>query len=155
MDQLSHCIYASTASPAFEEHAIPALLESARRNNAARNITGMLLYVEGTFFQVLEGRDAAIAEIFERIRGDHRHRRVTRIILEPIFERSFGEWTMGFATAGIAEVKASIGANDFFSSATCLEQLTPGRARRLLDAFRRGRWRADQTGAHRTSSQTA
>ncbi|MEO8315523.1 MAG: BLUF domain-containing protein [Pseudomonadota bacterium] len=155
MGQLIHCIYASKASPAFQEDTLPDLLESARRNNAARDITGMLLYVEGNFFQVLEGMEASVTEVFDSIRSDPRHGRVTRIIAEPIFERAFAEWTMGFANIGFAKVKASIGANDFFNSATCLEQLTPGRARKLLDAFRQGRWRADRTGTHRALSRLA
>jgi hypothetical protein len=46
MGQLIHCIYASKAAPSFQEHAIPDLLEVARRNNAKRGLTGMLLYVE-------------------------------------------------------------------------------------------------------------
>ncbi|MEO6080473.1 MAG: BLUF domain-containing protein [Steroidobacteraceae bacterium] len=155
MPQLVHCIYASRASPSFEEHDIPALLEAARRNNASLGITGVLLYVEGNFFQVLEGEAAAVAEVFGRIRDDNRHGRVTQIISEPIFERVFTDWTMGFANVNFAELKSHIGENDFFTSATCLEQLGPGRARKLLDAFRQGRWRADQTGAHRAHGRMA
>jgi Sensors of blue-light using FAD len=149
MTQLVHCIYASRALPSFEEHAIPALLEAARLNNAARGITGMLLHIEGNFFQVLEGEETAVAATFERISGDTRHDRITQIIREPIFERVFTDWTMGFANVNFTELKSRIGENDFFSSATCLEQLSPGRARKLLNAFGQGRWRADQTGAHR------
>jgi hypothetical protein len=155
MSQLIHCIYASKSSSEFKEHQIPQLLESARRNNAARDITGMLLYVEGNFFQILEGHESAVTGVFERIRGDTRHGRITQIILEPIFERAFSEWTMGFANVEFAEVKARIGGNDFFSGAACLQQLSPGRARKLLNAFRAGRWRADQTGMHRAHGRMA
>lgn len=150
MAQLIHCIYASKASPSFEDHAIPALLEAARANNCGRGITGMLLHVAGNFFQVLEGEEAAVTEVFGSIRRDTRHGRVTLIIREPIFERAFSDWTMGFANVNFAEVKSHIGENDFFTSATCLEELSAGRARKLLDAFRQGRWRAEVTGMHRT-----
>jgi Sensors of blue-light using FAD len=155
MTQLVHCIYASRASPSFEEHTIPSLLETARRNNAGRGITGVLLHVEGNFFQVLEGEEAAVTETFGRIRDDNRHSRVTQIIREPIFERAFTDWTMGFANVNLAEVKSRIGENDFFTGATCLEQLSPGRARKLLAAFRQGRWRADETGMHRVHGRMA
>jgi hypothetical protein len=155
MSQLIHCIYSSKASPEFHESQIPQLLESARRNNAARDITGMLLYVEGNFFQILEGDESTVNAVFERIRGDTRHGRITQIIHEPIFERAFSEWTMGFANVGYADVKTHIGENDFFTSAACLQQLSPGRARKLLNAFRLGRWRADQTGMHRAHRRMA
>lgn len=155
MGQLIHCIYASKAAPSFEEHAIPELLEVARRNNAARGITGMLLYVERNFFQVLEGDESTVGEVFERIRSDNRHGRVTQIIREPVFERAFSEWTMGFANVDRAQIRSHIGENDFFATATCLEQLNPGRARKLLAAFRLGRWRAEETGMHPARSRLA
>jgi hypothetical protein len=155
MAQLIHCIYASKASPSFEENAIPQLLDAARRNNAGRGITGILLYVEGNFFQVLEGEEAAVNGTFEAIRGDDRHDRVTLIIREPIWERSFREWTMGFANVDMSEIQRHIGENDFFAGASCLQQLPPGRARKLLAAFRQGRWRADETGVHRTHIRMA
>lgn len=148
MNQLIHCIYASKASRTFQEHAIPDLLAAARRNNADRGITGMLLYIEGNFFQVLEGEETAVTEVFERIRLDPRHGRVTLIIREPLFERAFSDWSMGFVNAGVEEVRSRLGENDFFSGASCLEQLSPGRARKLLRAFGQGRWRADETGVH-------
>ena len=148
MADLIHCIYSSRAAPSFNEHELPALLEQARAANAARQLTGMLLYVDHHFFQVLEGRVAAVDTVFEHICRDSRHTRVTRIIHEPIFERDFSEWTMGFAQLDARELAAHAGINDFFSAATCLNQLGPGRARRLLQAFRTGRWRSESTGMH-------
>jgi hypothetical protein len=155
MAPLIHCIYTSRASPSFEEHDIPALLELARCNNAARGITGMLLYVERTFFQVLEGEEQAVTEMFDRIQGDTRHRSVTQIIRDPVYERAFSEWSMGFANLDFSEVNSHIGENDFFASGTCLEHLSPGRARKLLGAFRQGRWRAAETTRLRTLGRMA
>jgi hypothetical protein len=153
MANIIHCIYASKASPDFDERELPRLLEVARVNNAARGVTGMLLYIERNFFQVLEGEEAAVEAIFSRLAIDPRHDRVTRIIHEPIFERDFPDWTMGYARAGFAQVKQHVGENDFFTSATCLEELSAGRARKLLSAFRDGRWRSDATGLHRAHSR--
>lgn len=150
MSKTIHCIYASKASPDFRESELPQLLQEARTNNAAAGITGMLLYVEGNFFQVLEGEEAVVGPVFDRICGDTRHGRVTQIIREPIFERDFPDWTMGYARADFREVETYIGENDFFTTATCLTKMTPGRARKLLAAFGKGRWRADETGMHRS-----
>ncbi len=109
----------------------------------------MLLYIEGGFFQVLEGEPAAVDAVYQNIEADPRHERITLIIREPIVRRSFGEWTMGFEALGLKEANELIGENDFFTSASCVTQLTPGRAKKLLSAFRTGRWRADRTAGHR------
>jgi hypothetical protein len=52
---------------------------------------------------------------------------------------------MGFDTLGRLEAAELVGENDFFTRASCFEDLGPGRARKLLGAFRRGRWRAEHT----------
>ena len=149
MTQLIHCIYASTAASIFMESDIPALLEHARRANAERAVTGMLLYIEGGFFQVLEGDEAIVDNVYDRITRDPRHSKITLIVREPISVRDFSEWTMGFCAVNAREAGQLVGENDFFKSASCVTQLDSGRAKRLLTAFRAGRWRHQRTGAHR------
>jgi hypothetical protein len=150
-----HCIYSSAAAPTFKEHEIPSLLEGTRNANAARDVTGMLLYVDGSFFQVLEGEAAIVEPLYEKIKRDPRHSRVTLIIKEPILERSFGEWTMGFAALDAKEAGDLAGTNDFFDGASCLAKMTTGRAKKLLSAFRGGRWRVERTGTHRVHGRIA
>jgi len=147
--QLIHCIYASTAESIFKESDIPALLERARIANAERAITGMLLYIEGSFFQVLEGDDAVVDDVYARLARDPRHSKITLIIREPIIARDFSEWTMGFRTVDPREAGELIGENDFFTSASSVTQLDSGRAKKLLLSFRTGRWRQPHTGKHR------
>ncbi len=146
MDRLIHCIYASVAAPDFEEHEIPELLEQSRADNEKADLTGMLLYVDGSFFQVLEGRQAVVDTVYARIIRDDRHSRITLIIREPIARRNFAEWSMGFSTIDRSDAGAAIGENDFFQSASCIERLDASRAKKLLAAFRGGRWRMERTG---------
>jgi hypothetical protein len=146
---LIHCIYSSRATIAGSEAEIRALLDRSRRHNLERNITGMLLFIEGSFFQVLEGEEAAVSHVYEVIARDPRHDRVTRIISEPIAKRAFGDWSMGFATVARHDARRMVGENEFFASAACLERISAGRARKLLVAFAAGRWRTERTGAHR------
>lgn len=155
MTTLIHCIYASTATPKFAEHQLPKLLEGSRRKNADLGVTGMLLFLEGSFFQVLEGESSVVAALYSIIAVDDRHARVTQIIREPIPRRAFGEWTMGFSTLGFREAAEIVGENDFFKQAYCLERLGSGRAKKLLRAFRDGSWRTDQTGMHVTPGRVA
>ncbi|MGI9025295.1 MAG: BLUF domain-containing protein [Burkholderiaceae bacterium] len=138
---LGHCIYASAATCPFDSRALQVLLEKARANNRRLGITGMLLFVDGSFFQVLEGLPENIEAVLRTISADPRHTRISRIIDEPIAERSFAEWTMGYADVTRHDVHAIAGANDFFGKASCFENIDRGRATKLLTAFRDGRWR--------------
>lgn len=146
---LMHMIYCSAASPGFDEAAVPLILQQSRAGNGRLDVTGMLLYVQGSFFQVLEGAASIVEPLYEKIRVDPRHHRVTRIIAEPILKRDFGEWTMGYSALGIAEAGELLGENDFFATASCLVAMTEGRAKKLLSSFQHGRWHSDATGTHR------
>ena len=137
---LIHLIYTSTAVQAFTESDLIDLLSKARAKNARSGITGMLLYTNNSFFQVLEGEADKVDSLADRIAQDPRHSGLITIIREPIAKRAFGEWTMGYASVSQIEVGEIVGINDFFASATCFGQLNPGRAKKLLAAFKDGRW---------------
>lgn len=144
---LIHCIYASTASRAFAPRELAELLARARHGNAARDVSGILLHIGGNFFQVLEGEAATVDALFELIRHDPRHTRVTAIVREPIARRAFADWSMGFAEMTASDFDDATGLNDFFASGSCLDQLNPGRAKKLLTAFAAGRWRGHAPAA--------
>jgi hypothetical protein len=150
---LIHCIYASRALSAPHETDVRTLLDHARRKNTALGITGMLLLIEDSFFQVLEGEAETVDAVYRVIAQDPRHDRVTQIIREPIAQRSFAEWSMGFAALQREDARALVGANDFFGSAQCLERINAGRAKKLLVSFRSGRWRTEHTGMHRAHAR--
>jgi len=138
---LIHLIYNSAANEEFTEEALSTLLTKARNKNASLGITGMLLHVDGCFFQVLEGPEDAVNALAETITRDPRHGRMTTIIKEPIARRAFGEWTMGFTRMSSNEIRDMEGLNDFFGNGKVLTELDAGRARKLLTAFKDGRWR--------------
>jgi hypothetical protein len=56
----------------------------------------MLLFLDGTFMQVIEGEEAAIDETYGRICADHRHRKIFLLGKDPIEQREFASWNMGF-----------------------------------------------------------
>lgn len=94
------------------ESEIRSVLASSRKNNAPAEITGALMFNAGCFAQVLEGRREVIESTFERIQQDDRHGDVSLLAFEPIAERIFGDWSMGFVGArpGDAEAFADIAA---------------------------------------------
>ena len=138
---LVHCIYASASDGPLSESDMHELLLAARENNVALGVTGMLLYDKGAFFQVLEGRADVVATLFRKIALDTRHRKVLKLISEPIDQRSFECWSMGHAQLPAAALNDIDGMNDFFKSGKCFIDLDEGRAKQLLKAFSDGRWR--------------
>lgn len=112
--------YASTAVMDFNPENLLTLLKTCRVNNAAKNITGILLYLHGTFFQVLEGDEAAVDATFEAIKQDTRHKNVTLIEKLPITERIFPYWSLGFVKLEAKELSGIEGFNHFFE-----KDLTP------------------------------
>lgn len=139
---LTHVIYASIATVPFDAADLKALLQKVRVKNAERAVTGMLLHATGHFFQVLEGEDATLAQLFERIAADPRHENVTKIIQEPITRRDFSDWTMGYGEVDATDLASIEGFGDFFQQGNSFVNLPPGRAKKLLTAFGQGRWRA-------------
>lgn len=142
MIKLVHLIYCSTATHPISDDELAALLDEARSKNIENGVTGILLYEAGGFFQVIEGKPDAIDELFRKIKQDRRHRNVVPIIHEPIVRRAFRDWTMGFSTLSATDVGTIVGSNDFFTEGSSLTSLDPGRAKKLLNAFKAGRWRA-------------
>ena len=147
MPDLMHCVYASAAVRHFEASELTALLQAARQHNEGAGLTGMLLYTEGSFFQVLEGAPDTVEALYAKIELDQRHEQVTKIVSEAIPHRSFANWTMGFSQVSRNELALISGANDFFSGSGCFLNLDSGRAKKLLAAFRAGRWRKTLSGA--------
>lgn len=75
---------------------IESILDSARRRNVERSVTGALIFNSGIFAQVLEGTRADVEAIFERIQRDARHGDVQVLAFEPSTERAFPSWSMAF-----------------------------------------------------------
>lgn len=88
--------YVSTATAAMRRDDLIQLLRTARDLNLRNAVTGLLLFHGGHFMQVIEGEEDAVRETFGRIRQDSRHRDIAVLFDEPISERLFADWSMGF-----------------------------------------------------------
>jgi len=90
-------VYVSQETRPFSENDLIELLKTSRRNNQRIDVTGILLYQNGRFVQVLEGPKDAVLSIFETIKADERHTNVHVAIEQSVDAREFGQWEMGFA----------------------------------------------------------
>lgn len=105
MQKLNYLIYISSAVKLMDEKELEGLLTISRKNNQEKNITGMLLYGEGSFIQILEGGYDNIESTFDVIKRDTRHKNITRILGGELKERNFPDWKMGFMSIAKSEIR--------------------------------------------------
>jgi Sensors of blue-light using FAD len=94
MHRLSYHSHALARSPA----ALDAIYTRAVTFNAAAGITGALLFLDDRWAQILEGDQAAITGLFDRITRDPRHDHVTFDYLIETEGRLFPGWSMARIT---------------------------------------------------------
>lgn len=93
-------VYTSVSTEKWTDDQLKQMLAKSRAQNQLLQITGMLLYLDPYFIQVLEGEEQTVSSLFEKIRQDSRHRKVSLIYKKSIPERLFSDWTMGFNILG-------------------------------------------------------
>ena len=136
---LSLCYVSSSATADVSSKELVGLLEKSRAKNTGLGITGMLLYKDGNFMQVLEGPDPAVQERFDRIAQDPRHKGVIVLLREQVAERQFPDWSMGFQNLRDVDLRLTPGYRDFVNDSLISPafEADPSRAQRLLLMFRK------------------
>lgn len=99
MSSVHQLIYVSAARAQFAANGLDSILTSARQNNQLLGVTGLLLFHDGSFFQVLEGAQQAVAYIFMKIQKDPRHTGVIVMQSSDVVARAFPNWSMGYMNA--------------------------------------------------------
>jgi len=92
---LVRCLYASRTAKPLTPDVVDSILAQSSSNNPPRGITGILVYTNDVFVQVIEGGRDDVGELFNSIVRDPRHTQVRLLSFEEIAERRFGNWTMG------------------------------------------------------------
>ena len=134
-----YLVYVSSATLPFSAAELFDLLARCRENNAVLGVTGMLLYKDGNFMQVLEGEEATVRALYAKIAGDPRHRNTLLLLQGQGEERQFPEWTMGFRDLRSAEASSTPGYSEFLNTPLTGEEFAadPGRAQKLLLTFKK------------------
>ncbi len=128
-------VYISSTQQSMSQQEIQNILTASRRNNERNDITGVLLYAECGFIQVLEGRKHHIDQTYRKILCDPRHNNILVLYREAVNERSFPQWVMA-----CQEIKNSEDYDGLFTlNQKSLSQLDLKNARRdvysLLQSF--------------------
>ncbi len=70
---LATFVYCSRAAESVDEIEVDRIIERSQRRNVAREITGVLVFGSGVFFQWIEGPPAQVENLIASLNGDPRH----------------------------------------------------------------------------------
>ena len=136
--EIIQLIYTSSANVSFTGQQLAQLLAHARMHNHSLGISGMLVYDDGFFIQVLEGPQDAVDALYQTIGKDRRHGQIRLLLRTQIQSKEFRQWSMGFADTSILPQNL-VG---FVPYKTLQQTITDtSRAKKLVQMFQDGRWR--------------
>jgi uncharacterized membrane protein (DUF373 family) len=105
--------YISSATAPMSNQDLLGLLQECRENNAESGVTGMLIYCNATFLQVLEGDEKVVDDLIDKIRKDPRHTNLQVLHRRTIERRQHSDWSMGFKRVSDKELRVVEGLRDF------------------------------------------
>lgn len=88
-------VYCSLAAEGVDDAEVGRIIELSQRRNVARDITGVLVFGSGVFFQWVEGPPAQVENLIASLNGDPRHYDI--VTLDRIVEkreRLYPNWEM-------------------------------------------------------------
>ncbi len=87
--------YVSRFAKPFTERELEELGDSAAENNRRLELTGVLMTSGGVFFQILEGPEEAVDQVYAAITSDSRHTNIVVLELElGVAARNYPDWSM-------------------------------------------------------------
>ena len=137
--KLYFLVYVSIASDDLAAETLLEILRVSRENNTRDDITGLLLYKDRRFMQLLEGPETAVCAAYGRIARDSRHRDAAVLLEGETAERDFADWSMGFHDLYEETARATPGFSSFLDVKFSVFDFAsdPSRAHQLLRIFRR------------------
>ncbi|RIJ34036.1 BLUF domain-containing protein [Pontibacter oryzae] len=113
---LYYLVYKSEAVSGITAADLESILQVSLCHNKRDDLTGLLLFIEGTFMQLLEGREGAVKDTMQRILVDTRHRHIEILTQAPLQQRNFPDWSMGLRSITFTELSKKTGFRDLDSS---------------------------------------
>lgn len=89
-------VYVSEANPDLANEEIIEILKASQEKNHAQKISGLLLYQDHHFMQLIEGEESAVLTLFDRIAEDKRHRNVVVVGRFAAESPSMPTWAMAY-----------------------------------------------------------
>jgi hypothetical protein len=99
MEDLVHIVYCSLASAELSPSAVLHMVERAQERNPERGISGMLVFGNQRFLQMIEGPRRAVSDLYHTVVRDPRHTDLVLIDFAYKPARDFGRWGMALYDA--------------------------------------------------------
>jgi len=80
--------------PQIIKNEMANIVDVAQTRNKKFDVTGVLFYENNHFFQIIEGEEAKLRDVYRSIEKDKRHAHVTKLIDQPVVDRTFSDWSM-------------------------------------------------------------
>ena len=96
---LLQIIYTSHATVPLDRESLRDMVAGASRRNRALGITGVLYCANESYLQVLEGDEKDVLLLYADILRDHRHDEIRTVVIRPIAQADFPNWSMGLLDA--------------------------------------------------------
>ncbi len=81
--------YVSNCNLELTPIQIQSLLSFTQSTNNKQNIHGLLLYSDGNFFQIIEGKSKYLYPLWKKIKEDKRHHSIIKIFEEEVSQPCF------------------------------------------------------------------
>jgi hypothetical protein len=88
--------YQSKSIGELDQDILNLILEEAITRNSQEQITGCLVYFNGSFIQILEGSKEKVLSTYDKILKDKRHHLIELLWENNSDKRYFEKWDMGF-----------------------------------------------------------
>jgi len=89
-------VYVSTPVEEVDSDVLESILGTAHINNTEHDLTGMLVFDEQHYLQVIEGRRAEVSQLLGNLYKDSRHKDLLVLGFDCISQRQFPDWSMQF-----------------------------------------------------------
>ena len=89
----------------MSEDELKELVARSQVNNARSGITGLLISLNSTFIQYLEGEEEGVKTLYGKIKNDTRHKSIELQFEGSLESRIFSKWNMSLENATQSTIK--------------------------------------------------
>ena len=102
---MKYIVYISTTSKILTDSELTEMLMENYMNNRRAHITGMLIYTEGSFIQVLEGPADSLTKTYQDIIQDNRQKNIIKLAEDKLAAPNFDTWSMAFKATDPSKIE--------------------------------------------------
>lgn len=114
-------IYQSRPAIPITNQVLLDILNVSQLQNYKLKISGVLIFHNGAFMQLLEGGEKDVHDLYAKIQRDPRHAELKLLLDAPAPDRLMPTWVMGFSMSG--NIDSAISDKDFHVPLADIQEL--------------------------------